>query len=151
MLVEVAEALANTALLAVFAVPLAFSIGYAMGALAGSFPGRWIDRVVTGGAVVGVSLPNYWLGIVLVIVFAVELHAAAGDRHGAAAARPSSTCCDWSNARFLILPVDHPGDGPDRHPVAHHARRGRRSAQSGFRPDIARQGPVGMGGHPACR
>src|SRR6202030_4665308 len=68
---EVSDALSNTALLALFAVPIAFFIGYAMGAVAGSFAGRWIDRVVTGAAVVGVSLPNYWLGILLVIVFAV--------------------------------------------------------------------------------
>src|SRR5271169_5385285 len=72
---EVTGALANTGLLAMFAVPIAFSIGYAMGAIAGSFPGRWIDRTVTGAAVLGVSLPNYWVGIVLVIVFAVELMA----------------------------------------------------------------------------
>src|SRR5258707_2900670 len=69
---EVSEALANTSLLALFAVPLAFFTGYVMGAIAGCFPGRWVDRVVTGAAVFGVSLPNYWLGIVLVIVFAVE-------------------------------------------------------------------------------
>jgi peptide/nickel transport system permease protein len=65
VILEVTGALANTGLLAMFAVPLAFSIGYAMGALAGSFPGRWIDRVFTGTAVLGVSLPNYWVGIVL--------------------------------------------------------------------------------------
>src|SRR4051795_3966444 len=59
---EVSEALANTSLLALFAVPLAFFTGYVMGAIAGCFPGRWIDRLVTGAAVVGVSLPNYWLG-----------------------------------------------------------------------------------------
>src|SRR4029077_3709682 len=59
VILEVSDALANTGLLAMFAVPVAFSIGYAMGALAGSFPGRWIDRVLTGTAVLGVSLPNY--------------------------------------------------------------------------------------------
>ena len=56
-------------------MPLAFIIGYTMGAIAGCFPGRAVDRIVTGAAVVGVSLPNYWLGIVLVIIFAVELMA----------------------------------------------------------------------------
>ena len=49
---EVSEALANTALLALFAVPIAFFTGYVMGAVAGSFAGRWVDRVVTGAAVV---------------------------------------------------------------------------------------------------
>src|SRR4029077_8113833 len=52
---EVTDALANTSLLALFAVPIAFSVGYAIGVLAGCFPGRWIDRVVTGTAVIGVS------------------------------------------------------------------------------------------------
>jgi peptide/nickel transport system permease protein len=51
VILEVTGALANTGLLAMFAVPIAFSIGYTMGAVAGSFPGRWIDRVVTGAAV----------------------------------------------------------------------------------------------------
>ena len=60
-------------MLTAFAVPLAFIIGYAMGAIAGCFPGRTVDRVVTGAAVIGVSVPNYWLGIVLVILFAVQL------------------------------------------------------------------------------
>ena len=89
---EIVLALSNTALLAVFAVPIAFSIGYAMGAVAGSFPGTWIDRVVTGGAVFGVSLPNYWLGIVLVIVFAVELSSCRRPAWGRRD-RASSTCC----------------------------------------------------------
>jgi len=59
---EVFGALSNTAMLALFAVPISFATGYAMGAIAGCFPGRIIDRIVTGAAVTGVSLPNYWLG-----------------------------------------------------------------------------------------
>jgi peptide/nickel transport system permease protein len=104
VILEVSEALANTSVLALFAVPLAFFIGYAMGAVAGSFPGRWIDRLATGAAVVGVSLPNYWLGIVLVIVFAVEYLLLPATGMG-----PSgSTGFDilkWSNVKFLVLPV----------------------------------------------
>src|SRR5947199_379120 len=83
-----------------YAIPLAFSIGFAMGALAGSFPGTWIDRVVTGGAVFGVSLPSYWLGIVLVIVFAVELSilpATGMGLQGSSEFNPLR----WSDARFL--------------------------------------------------
>ena len=101
---EIVLALSNTALLAAFAVPVAFSIGFAMGALAGSFPGTWIDRFVTGGAVFGVSLPNYWLGIVLVIVFAVELSilpATGMGLKGSSEFNPFNP----SDARFLILPV----------------------------------------------
>jgi peptide/nickel transport system permease protein len=85
-------------------MPLAFFTGYAMGAIAGCFPGRWIDRVVTGAAVFGVSLPNYWLGIVLVIFFAVEymLLPATGMGPGGST---GFHIFEWSSARFLVLPV----------------------------------------------
>ena len=101
---EVTDALANTSLLALFAVPISFSLGYAMGVVAGCFPGRWLDRLVTGTAVIGVSLPNYWLGIVLVIVFAVEymmLPATGMGPNGSTGFR----IFEWSSAKYLILPV----------------------------------------------
>jgi hypothetical protein len=44
VILEVTDALANTALLALFAVPISFFIGYVMGVVAGCFPGRWLDR-----------------------------------------------------------------------------------------------------------
>ncbi len=104
VILEVTDALSNTALLALFAVPLSFSIGFVMGAAAGCFPGRWIDRLVTGAAVVGVSLPNYWLGIVLVIFFSVQymlLPATGMGPNGSTAFH----ILQWSNAKFLVLPV----------------------------------------------
>jgi peptide/nickel transport system permease protein len=104
VILEVSEALSNTALLAMFAVPLSFSIGYTLGAIAGCFPGRWLDRVVTGTAVIGVSLPNYWLGIVLVVIFAVEYALLPATGMG-----PSGSTnfhiLQWSSAKYLILPV----------------------------------------------
>jgi peptide/nickel transport system permease protein len=104
VILEVSEALANTSLLALFAVPIAFFTGYVMGAVAGSFPGRWIDRLVTGAAVVGVSLPNYWLGIVLVIFFAVEYMLLPATGMGPSGSAGFDILL-WSNAKFLILPV----------------------------------------------
>jgi peptide/nickel transport system permease protein len=86
------------------AVPIAFLIGYTMGAIAGCFPGRAVDRVVTGAAVVGVSLPNYWLGIVLVIIFAVELMALPATGMGPQGSARFSIL-RWSDARYLVLPV----------------------------------------------
>ena len=104
VILEVTGALANTGLLAMFAGPIAFSIGYTMGAVAGSFAGRWIDRVVTGAAVAGVSLPNYWLGIVLVIFFAVQymlLPATGMGPNGSS----DFHILHWGDARYLVLPV----------------------------------------------
>jgi peptide/nickel transport system permease protein len=101
---EILLAASNTGILVLFAVPIAFSIGFTMGTLAGCFPGRWVDRVVTGSAVVGVSLPNYWLGIVLVIVFAVEWSILPATGMGAQGSDHFSLL-SWNDIRFLILPV----------------------------------------------
>jgi len=101
---EVGHALANTGLLALFAVPLAFTLGYIMGAIAGCFPGGWLDRCVTGTAVAGVSVPNYWLGIVLVILFSVQymwLPATGMGPNGASQLH----LLQWTDLQYFVLPV----------------------------------------------
>jgi peptide/nickel transport system permease protein len=104
VLLEVSGAMSNTITLVMFAVPLSFSLGYAMGAVAGCFPGRILDRIITGTAVMGVSVPNYWLGIVLVIIFAVEMMALPATGMGPNGSTAFSIF-RWADARFLVLPV----------------------------------------------
>lgn len=70
---EVLPALVNSIILAVGACILGFFVGILLGGLAGYFHGRPADRIFTGIAITGVSVPHYWLAIVLVIIFAVEL------------------------------------------------------------------------------
>ncbi len=101
---EVTGALHNTATLALFAVPIAFSTGFSMGAIAGCFPGSWLDRLLTGTAVIGVSLPNYWFGIVMVILFAVEAMVLPATGMGANGSDGFSIF-RWADARFMVLPV----------------------------------------------
>jgi len=38
------------------------------------FRDSWIDKVATSIAIAGVSVPHYWLGMVLVIIFSVQLN-----------------------------------------------------------------------------
>jgi peptide/nickel transport system permease protein len=104
VLLEVSGAMSNTVTLVMFAVPLSFFVGYVMGAIAGCFPGRVLDRVITGTAVMGVSVPNYWFGIVLVIVFAVEMMALPATGMGANGSAAFSIF-RWADLRFLVLPV----------------------------------------------
>jgi peptide/nickel transport system permease protein len=104
VLLEVSGAMSNTVTLVMFAVPLSFFVGYTMGAIAGCFPGSILDRLITGSAVMGVSVPNYWFGIVLVIVFAVEMMALPATGMGANGSSAFSIF-RWADARFLVLPV----------------------------------------------
>jgi peptide/nickel transport system permease protein len=101
---EVMGSLANTIMLTSFAIPISFTIGYTLGAIAGCFPGTWLDRIVTGSAVMGVSLPNYWVGIVLVIIFSVELMVLPATGMGPKGSAAFSIF-DTQDLKFLILPV----------------------------------------------
>jgi peptide/nickel transport system permease protein len=98
---EIARSLGNTVLLAALSVLIAFSIAFVMGTIAGRRVGTTVDRLVTGVAVLGVSIPNYWLGIVLVIIFAVELMALPASGMASDQFDPTS----WEHLQYLVLPV----------------------------------------------
>ena len=70
---EVLVAAGNTLRLAVVAALVGVSAGCVLGALAGYHAGGWVDRIASAISVVGVSIPHYWLGLVLTIVFSVTL------------------------------------------------------------------------------
>ncbi len=70
---EVTAAFGNTIILAIAATLLAFGLAIVLGTSAAYARSRIVDRLVTSIALVGVSVPHFWLAIVLVIVFSVEL------------------------------------------------------------------------------
>ncbi|KFI29392.1 ABC transporter permease [Haematobacter massiliensis] len=100
---EVWRAVQNSLLLAITASLIAFPIGLLLGFIAGYFRDSWIDRVVTAIAIAGVSLPNYWLGMVLVIIFSVQLGWLPAM--GAGPAGADGWAWDWLHVRHLILPA----------------------------------------------
>ncbi len=70
---EIWARLPNTALLAVVAIGLACLFGIPAGVISAVRPYTWVDYVVTMGALFGISMPVFWLGLMLVVVFAVVL------------------------------------------------------------------------------
>jgi peptide/nickel transport system permease protein len=97
---EVFRAVGNTVMLAVVAAGIGFLLGVAFGFLAGYFRDRWIDRAVTTLAITGVSVPHYWLGMVLVIIFSVQL-----GWLPAVGAGPGGWAWDWAHLQHLVLPA----------------------------------------------
>jgi ABC-type dipeptide/oligopeptide/nickel transport system permease component len=69
----VLEHFPNTALLAVTAVVIAMLIAVPAGVLSAVFRNSWIDYVCSVGAMLGQSMPNFWLGLLLILLFAVHL------------------------------------------------------------------------------
>jgi peptide/nickel transport system permease protein len=70
---EIWARLPNTLLLAVVAITLACLFGIPAGILSAVRPYSWIDYLVTISALFGMSMPVFWLGLMLVVLFAVIL------------------------------------------------------------------------------
>ena len=71
---DMREALGNTFILALSAAVLGFTLGVTLGTTAAFYQGQWLDKLASATAITGVSLPHYWVGILLIIVFSVELN-----------------------------------------------------------------------------
>lgn len=67
------ERLPNTLLLMGSATALSFVLGSALGILAGARPGSFRDRFLSIGSLALYAVPGFWLGLVLIVVFAVDL------------------------------------------------------------------------------
>jgi peptide/nickel transport system permease protein len=100
---EVAGAVGNTVILAISAGLVACTLGFLLGMVAGLWRDRPVDHLVSLFTISGVSLPHYWLAILLVIVFSVNLSWLPPLGIGPDTAggwRP-----DWAHIRHLILPT----------------------------------------------
>jgi peptide/nickel transport system permease protein len=73
VLVEVVERFRGTLLLAIAAMLVAFSLGIAMGTLAALRANSVLDRALMSLALLGVSLPPFWVGLLLIIAFSLWL------------------------------------------------------------------------------
>ena len=67
------ERLPNTLALAFAALGIALVVGLPLGFMAALKRGTWLDTALMVTAITGLSIPHFWLGLVLLFVFAVEL------------------------------------------------------------------------------
>lgn len=100
---DLQTAIGNTLTLAICAALLGFIIGCILGGLAGTFRGTILDRVATTFAVAGVSVPHYWLGMVMVVIFSVQLNWLPAM--GAGPGGSSDWSWNWEHMRHLVLPA----------------------------------------------
>jgi peptide/nickel transport system permease protein len=100
---EVGGAFLNTIVLAIAACIVAFSLAIFLGTAAGYAKSRIVDRLVTSIALTGISVPNYWLAIVLVIIFSVELGWLPPMGLGPESA--TGWRLDLAHLRYMVLPT----------------------------------------------
>ena len=100
---EVMTAVVNTLRLAVVATLIGFFFGCLFGFVAGYFRNSWVDRGASLLSVLGVSVPHYWLGMVLVIVFAAQLNWLPAT--GAGPGGSDNWVWNWEHVKHLLLPA----------------------------------------------
>ena len=69
----IAQRMPATLELAVTAVLMSMLIGIPLGLYAGLYPDGMIARTIMAGSILGFSLPTFWVGLMLIMVFAVQL------------------------------------------------------------------------------
>jgi peptide/nickel transport system permease protein len=70
----IATRLPNTLFIGLFAVSIAVLISLVMGTIAALRRGRLADTIATSAAVLGISMPDFWLSYILVFAFALGVH-----------------------------------------------------------------------------
>jgi peptide/nickel transport system permease protein len=70
---EIADQLPATLELAGTAILVAAGLGLALGVLAAVRHNTWVDRAAMIMALGGVSMPSFWLGLLLILVFSLQL------------------------------------------------------------------------------
>ena len=88
---DIRERFPKTLQLAGAAMLLAAAVGISLGVLSARRPGGWVDRLSLGIAYLGISFPVYWVGLLLILLFAVTLRVLPPSGYG--------------SPRFLVLPA----------------------------------------------
>jgi peptide/nickel transport system permease protein len=87
----VLERLPRTLQLVAIATVLSLVIAIPLGVLAALKPRSMLDRICTVSSLVGVSIPDFWLGLILILIFAVQWHVFYTSGYG--------------GVRYLVLPA----------------------------------------------
>lgn len=97
---QIANRLPATLLLMGCSLALSLALAIPMGLWAGYHRGGWIDNLISGVSYVGMSIPTFWFGMLLIILFSVTLHLLpSSGMHTVGAEGPLDT------AAHLVMPV----------------------------------------------
>ena len=95
----IAERLQVSAPLALYALILTVTIALPVGLIGAAFRGRTAGGLVSAVTQLGIAIPNFWLGILLVLVFAIDL------RWVSAGGFPGWDAGLWTVVKALTLPA----------------------------------------------
>ncbi|HWJ76121.1 MAG TPA: ABC transporter permease [Kaistia sp.] len=101
---EVLRAFGNTIVIAMIAVVIAFILSTIFGVAAAYRSGGLVDKAITAVAVFGISVPTFWLGVILVILFAVNLSWLPATGMGSGGSK-GFDYLSWNDFKFAVMPI----------------------------------------------
>lgn len=101
------ERMPATLELALTALVMAILVGIPLGLYAGLRPESWTSKTVMAGSIVGFSLPTFWVGLMLIMVFAVMLGWLPSTGRGETATYLgiTSSLFTFDGLRHILLPA----------------------------------------------
>lgn len=94
----IATKLPVTLELTLLSMIIALAIGISMGVLAAVRKGTWVDYSANVIALSGISIPNFWLGVLLILLFSVKLKWLPASGYVPFSEDP------WQNLKTMLLP-----------------------------------------------
>lgn len=103
----IVERMPATLELVAIAALLVLCIAIPLGVYAGAYPKRRSSRIIMSGSILGISLPSFWVGMMMIYIFAVLLHAlpASGRGNTVNVMGVNLSVFAPGGLRFLILPA----------------------------------------------
>jgi peptide/nickel transport system permease protein len=96
---DIVQHLGPTVTLSVLGLGVALLIGIPVGVVSAVFRNSWLDQLSLALAMLGAAVPSFWLGLSLIILFAVDL----GWLPSSGYQSPAGGL--WLSAQYLVLPA----------------------------------------------
>jgi peptide/nickel transport system permease protein len=101
------ERMPATMELAFLAMVIAVALGVPLGLYAGLKPDSWLSKTIMAGSILGFSLPTFWVGLLLILVFAVQLGWLPSTGRGPTVdfLGVKLSILHWDGLRYALLPA----------------------------------------------
>lgn len=101
------ERMPATVELALTAMVIAVVLGIPLGLLAGLKPDSWVGKTIMAGSILGFSLPTFWVGLMLIMVFSVQLGWLPTTGRGATleVLGIHVSVLTWDGIRHMLMPA----------------------------------------------
>ncbi|MER8568595.1 ABC transporter permease [Mesorhizobium sp. M0924] len=101
----IGQRLPGTLLLMAVALTIAIALGLVLGSLMAVFSGHLPDRLLSVVSLLFYSIPGFWIGLMLIVLFSVKLGWLPSGGSGTIGSNLTGLAGVWDKVRYMILPA----------------------------------------------